>query len=255
MQGPVSLSLAVVGRAFLFLSEERQREIGCIAYRRQIEARCPGLFHFAEWSLGGADMPESIEAAERMGMHLTDFSLAALWRRWLRGKAKGEELTVYSQLESRMAAPDLKVNFLDNHDQPRLMNELLSDGFTMEQAESRLEAGVALLLFWTGVPCLYCGTELAMFTRRRPRGKPWGSDPYNREVMRFPDQPTRLMELVRLLAQIRVDSDLVENPLELESEPERLVLRRGEYQLDIQRHHRESRIVLSQGSQTLWELN
>ncbi len=223
-------------------------------WKKAIDAGCPGLFHFAEWSLGGADREESLLAQQQMGMHLTDFSLARLWRRWLRGEGDAGELRAYVELEARMEEPDLKVNFLDNHDQPRLINQLLTAGLSEGQSLARLEVGLAMLLFWRGVPCLYYGTELGLYTRRRPRGKAWGSDPYNREPMPFPKVETRLMELTRLMSDLRARTELTDCPLTLDCEGESLILRRGLAELKVARRGPDSSLQLRQRGRLLWNL-
>lgn len=182
---------------------------------------------FGEWWNGGAHDPVSSRYSRQTGMHLTDFGLATAWRKVLCGVERVDSLALWVLMQDRFLDPDLKVNFLDNHDIPRLMNRLVDCGFPLHSALARRELGLVLLLMWRGVPCVYYGTENGLFTRRRPRGKGWGEDPYNREPMRFPRTDTPGIEILRKFCRWRRESDLVEHPLSWSSHEGRRVIRRG----------------------------
>ena len=65
-----------------------------------------------------------------------------------------------------LAPTQVMVNFLDNHDLPRFMFEKTDPGI--------LRAGLAYLMTWDGIPCIYYGTE---------QDFDGGVDPKNREDM------------------------------------------------------------------------
>lgn len=170
-------------------------------------------FFMGEWWNGGAGHKVVPGLARQSGMHITDFEFAEAVRGWLTGLNDLGPLKTCLELQDGFEDPDLKVNFLDNHDIPRLMNGLLSQGYNLQKARRRLVIGVALLMFWRGLPCVYYGTESALFTRRRARGKPWGQDPYNREPMRFSPVDEELTGMIRLFSRLRRETDLTEHRL------------------------------------------
>jgi glycosidase len=184
-----------------------------------VKARLPDLFCFGEWWDGGATNEISVADSRRAGIPLTDFQLAAHWRRWLTGRGTAAALADYVEAEQALPDPYLKVNFLDNHDQPRLLNDLITHGFAAQPAGRRALLGLLLLLFWRGIPCVYYGSELLLFTRRRPRGKAWGDDPYNREPMRFLSPRALSVQpgvvLLRLLGRLRRETSLAEEGLKV----------------------------------------
>lgn len=184
-------------------------------WKREMKAAVPGCdFFFGEWWNGGPHDEVSSGLSREAGMPLTDFGLAHLLRMVVAGVSPLERLQEWVNYQEDYLEPDLKVNFLDNHDMPRLKNRLLDLGFSETQADRRIELALILLMLWRGVPCLYYGIELGLFTRRRGPGKSWGHDPYNREPMRFPGAETPGMRLCSLLSGWRRESDLVEHPLQ-----------------------------------------
>lgn len=189
-------------------------------------------FFYGEWWDGGPSHPVVPEYSRKSGMHMTDFEFASALRKWLAGLDGIEQLRKCHDLQDNFLDPDLKVNFLDNHDMPRVMNLMLNQGMVENEAVRRLAIGVAVLMFWRGVPCLYYGTELGLYTRRRRPGKPWGQDPYNREPMVFGRGSNELFEIIQLLCRLRKETDLVEHRLVLVVESDtNLTLQRGAFHL------------------------
>ncbi|MBI2933180.1 MAG: hypothetical protein HYY16_16165 [Planctomycetes bacterium] len=98
----------------------------------------------------------------------------------------------------------LNVLFFDNHDMPRFLNGMGTDGW------ARLKAALGFLYTARGIPCLYYGTE---------QGFSGGEDPWNREDMcgANGDHFNPRHELYEWVAKL--------NKLRREAEP----LRRGEF--------------------------
>jgi cyclomaltodextrin glucanotransferase len=192
-------------------------------------------FFFGEWWNGGPDDKISSQASKVSRVHLTDFSWAKAVRGWLCGRREFADLVTCVDLQDSFLDPDLKVNFVDNHDMPRLRNLLCRSGATVREADFRNTLANVLLLLWRGIPCIYYGTEAGLYTERRARGKETGDDPYNREPMRFLSRPTALHEIIRKLSRLRRETDLTEHRLELVSTAEESwVLSRGEVSLRVE---------------------
>lgn len=189
-------------------------------------------FIFGEWWNGGPHDPVSSQASRLADIHLTDFGWAKAVRGWLAGREDFAVIEACVDLQDSFLDPDLKVNFVDNHDMPRLRNLLCRVGATECEAEFRTLLANVFLLIWRGVPCLYYGTESGLYTERRARGKQTGDDPYNREPMRFLKGPSTVFEIIRKLTRLRRETDLTDHRLELISTgPGHWTLSRGEVAL------------------------
>ena len=195
-------------------------------WRDSVLKRVPTCDYFVgEWWNGGPHNPVSARLARQSGLHLTDFGLAQLWRRWLCGEISIEEFGTRVDMQDDFEEPDLKLNFLDNHDMPRLLSLLAAAGVRGQAALNRLELGLLLLLIWRGVPCLYYGSEVPLVTLRRAPGKALGDDPYNRECMEFPHQTSPTFQTLRTFCRLRRETDLVEHPMKFR------LLTPGKYEL------------------------
>ena len=75
--------------------------------------------------------------------------------------------------------------FVDNHDVPRFMSEVIKRGASVEEARERLDVALTLLYSARGIPELYYGTEIAMQGKGDPYNFKTGST--NRDDMRFED--------------------------------------------------------------------
>ena len=110
-------------------------------------------------------------------------------------------------------------------------------------------------MFWRGLPCLYYGTESALFTRRRARGKPWGQDPYNREPMRFSQTDDYLVGMIRLFSRLRRETDLIEHRLVVKDDSvDALEIGRGRFRLRLSLGPEGEPVgaELAQGKELLW---
>ena len=212
-------------------------------------------YFFGEWWNGGPHDPVSREAARTCGIHLTDFGFARSVRGWLSGKLPFDALLKCAALQDEFDDPDLKVNFIDNHDMPRLANLLFREGMGGEEVEFRTTLANILLLIWRGVPCLYYGSECGLFTHRRARGKKTGDDPYNREPMRFSRPRTPLYSLIQELSRVRRETDFTEHRLYVESSKTGATISRGGVRLDMKMEKGSGRplgATLRLGSSTLF---
>ena len=87
-------------------------------------------------------------------------------RRFLAGEAFDMD-ALYSALDGTQKGyetPLQMVNYLSNHDQPRMHSYLLAQGLSEEEALLRHELGVALLFFAVGIPMVRMGEEMAWHT-------------------------------------------------------------------------------------------
>jgi cyclomaltodextrin glucanotransferase len=202
---------------------------------QHVKQRVPDCdFFFGEWWNGGPHDEVSSQASRTAGIHLTDFGFARTVRGWLSGRIDFEELVKCVDLQESFLDPDLKVNFIDNHDMPRLRNLLCRSGVSQSVADFRNTLANVLLLLWRGVPCVYYGTESGLYTERRARGKKTGDDPYNREPMRFLKRPTQLHEIIQELSRLRKETNLTDHRLEMVSlAPDKWRLSRGETSLTV----------------------
>lgn len=200
-----------------------------------VQQNVPNCGHFfGEWWKGGPGDPISSKLARDSGLHLTDFELALALRAWMSNIGTLEELWHCVERQEDFQDPDLKVNFLDNHDMPRVLNLMLDTGLSLETATKRLQLGVVMLLMWRGIPCLYYGTETGLFTRRRARGKAMGDDPYNREPMRFCHENSEFKGIIQCLCRLRRETDLTDYPLTLKGRGTSTVhLNRGDLRLEL----------------------
>jgi glycosidase len=202
-----------------------------VNYVRRHVPKCD--YFFGEWWNGGPHDPVSSKAARTAGIHLTDFGLARAIRGWLSERLPFQALLDCVAFQDCFEEPDLKVNFIDNHDLPRLRNLLFRKGMDVDEVEFRSVLANILLLMWRGVPCIYYGTECGLFTHRRARGKLTGDDPYNREPMRFSRARGSLHGIIRELSRLRKETDLTEHRLEVDTNGTGSVFRRGAVQLNI----------------------
>lgn len=212
-------------------------------------------FFFGEWWNGGPHDPVSSEAARTAGIHLTDFGLARSVRGWLSGRLPFQGLLDCVALQDAFEDPDLKVNFIDNHDMPRLCNLLFRAGLGGEEVQFRNVVANILLLLWRGVPCIYYGTECGLFTHRRARGKQVGDDPYNREPMRFSRTEGSLREIIQKLSRLRKETDLTDHRLEVEVDGQRAIFRRGSVEFELKlkvESEQPQRALLRLGGREFW---
>ena len=103
-----------------------------------------------------------------------------------------------------LAPTQVMVNFLDNHDLPRFLFEKANAGV--------LQAGLAFLLTWDGLPCIYYGTEQSFAG---------GVDPKNREDMWLGNPKQGLAAFATDHAQFKYTAGLIE------MRKEHAALRRG----------------------------
>ncbi len=109
-----------------------------------------------------------------------------------------------------IAPRSLLVNFIDNHDVPRFLFDVL--GFmSRERAMAALHSALVYLFTWDGIPCLYYGTEQQFEGGNDPNNRESMFDPKNMPRMdgggRYPvfntDNPT--FKVIQTLIQIRKD--------------------------------------------------
>ncbi|MFO0760399.1 MAG: alpha-amylase family glycosyl hydrolase [Byssovorax sp.] len=150
----------------------------------------PDVVLFGEWSGIGPWDSRGMHFARSAGMSVLDFNFHygahdvfcknAHFRRFVEVLAHDHGYDDATEL----------VTFLDNHDTPRL----LSVGMPVEH----LPLAVTLLLTSRGVPCLFYGTEQALFD-----ATDGGQDPYNRPMMERFDLDTPVARILPRLAALR----------------------------------------------------
>jgi glycosidase len=158
---------------------------------------------FAETFLGGPSSKytadplyrDAAKLAGRSGMPLLNYPLGTAVR-----EAFGPTSTDFSRLDSLLRRQsrdfplhDALVNFVDNHDLPRLL--------TLRDDRHRLHAALAVVLTAPGIPCVYYGTE--QYLHDDTSG---GKDPYNRPMMNAFSTETPAYSLVARLSALRRDN-------------------------------------------------
>lgn len=114
------------------------------------------------------DNPEIVSPGK--GMHACwHDSFCHVIRDWLCGNTSNQD-SLKDALDARRRgyeSPLQLINYLSNHDQPRLLNALLDAGLSADQALARYRLGVVILLTAYGLPMLRMGDEWGE-NRRRP---------------------------------------------------------------------------------------
>ncbi len=174
------------------------------------------VFFFGEWMDASAWVNSGLNAEARTyanttGSSLLDFGYQKLMMSVLTGSQQylGQvrnmrDLSYYLRdREIYWANPLDQVVFLDNHDAPRLMVELVNAGQNTTFARQRVDLGLAITMTVRGVPCIYYATEhyAANFTTNSFGQK--GNDPYNREMMPSFATTTSAFQLIKKLSNLK----------------------------------------------------
>lgn len=85
--------------------------------------------------------------------------------------------------DSAYKDPSRLTTFIDNHDVPRFVSEVLGKGGNVAEADQRLDLALSLMYASRGTPSVYQGTETAMPGKGDPYSYPLGES--NREDMDF----------------------------------------------------------------------
>ncbi len=152
--------------------------------------RHPEAVLFGEWSGLGPWDSQGLHFANRSGMSLLDFNFHyGVHDVFCKNQHFRRFADVLHHDRGYDDATEL-VTFLDNHDMPRL----LSVGMKLDD----LHLAVTLLMTSRGVPCLFYGTEQALFDCTAG-----GDDPYNRPMMERFDLDAPIARLLPVLAALR----------------------------------------------------
>lgn len=150
----------------------------------------PEVVLFGEWSGIGPWDTRGLHFANNAGMSVLDFNFHyGVHDVFCKGQSFRRFADVLHNDRGYDDATEL-VTFLDNHDVPRL----LSVGMKLDD----LPLAVTLLMTSRGVPCLFYGTEQALFD-----GTDGGQDPYNRPMMERFDLDTPVAKILPALAALR----------------------------------------------------
>ena len=138
---------------------------------------------------------DAVKLVNRGGMSMHNFPLNTATRNVFGPPDAGfRELDTLLGREARdFARRDELVNFIDNHDMPRLLS--LADD------RHRLHAALAFVLTTPGIPCVYYGTE--QYLHDDTAG---GTDPYNRPMMNSFSTDTPAYSLISRLSRLRRES-------------------------------------------------
>jgi cyclomaltodextrin glucanotransferase len=150
----------------------------------------PEVVLFGEWSGLGPWDSRGLHFANGAGMSLLDFNFHyGVHDVFCKNQHFRRFADVLHQDRGYDDATEL-VTFLDNHDMPRL----LSVGMKLAD----LPLAVTLLMTSRGVPCIFYGTEQALFDCTEG-----GNDPYNRPMMERFDLDAPVAKILPLLAALR----------------------------------------------------
>jgi cyclomaltodextrin glucanotransferase len=150
----------------------------------------PEVVLFGEWSGIGPWDTRGLHFANNAGMSVLDFNFHyGVHDVFCKNQSFRRFADVLHNDRGYDDATEL-VTFLDNHDVPRL----LSVGMKLDD----LPLAVTLLMTSRGVPCLFYGTEQALFD-----GTDGGQDPYNRPMMERFELDTPVAKILPALAALR----------------------------------------------------
>ncbi len=161
-----------------------------------LRARNKDIILIGEWWGAGPQDEDSMKFMKNTGFTAFDFQLRDQLKELFIGKKNLARFAKFidSSVDRKTGADTAAdmVTFVDNHDMPRMMSEGASAADTMEMTK--------LLFGVRGVPCVYYGLET--FLAEKKEG---GKDPYNREMMVFPKDPSTApgVRLVTELAAFR----------------------------------------------------
>ncbi|MFH1454327.1 MAG: alpha-amylase family glycosyl hydrolase [Armatimonadota bacterium] len=139
------------------------------------------VFVFGEWYDAGPENDLACFYEKKADIPLIDFSNTHYMKEVFVNDNSFKVLEDYYKVLPNFKYVNEKVNFIDNHDMPRIMS-LLSQKYGEEEAEKRTQIAVYTMMLTPGIPCIYYGTEQFM---HKDIATPWGfgSDPYNRQMM------------------------------------------------------------------------
>lgn len=169
-------------------------------FERRLRTQYPNVMLIGEWYSGGPRNVKSIErfyASEEPAMSYSMFNFDNRWvfeKGFVKDDNHGHRTFNFlldavsdanKRLEKKGFSVNDMVNFVDNHDLPRLRDIMKAEGFSKDDADHALEASIAMMYSMPGVPCLLYGIEQNLFegSGRRGMGNAIGGDPFNRPMM------------------------------------------------------------------------
>lgn len=163
----------------------------------------PNLYVACEWSEAGSDVPEAVAFANQTDSALIDFRMHdILVDMFTRPDANWQDLAFYLNHDAGLKHADESIVYLDNHDRPRFMSEMIHAGCSEAEARQRTLAALDLVMTVRGIPCVYYDTE-HLAHRELPGQKTFGGDPANRFMMTSWDTSAPAFQHIAALAALR----------------------------------------------------
>ncbi len=179
------------------------------------------LFIFGEWSFGNFRNEEEKKFAEEgiikfdseSGISVIDFNFQEALTFAL---AKGESFELVPEalkLGDRAKDPCNWVTCVDNHDMPRFISTAIVNGLSEEEAKSRFEMAIYLIMTSRGIPCIYYGSEHFLHNET-PADYGIGGDPYNRQMMEDFSTDGEFFKNISALGKLRKDNSAISRGLQ-----------------------------------------
>jgi len=165
-----------------------------IEFTQAIKAEYPDFYFLGEvWDSN----PNYLESYHQTGIDgLTNYSLWDGIQKAFKRFGKASSLASVIKMERKFSDPELNGIFLDNHDNPRMMN------MSFENQEDYLKLGLSFMMTYPSIPVVYYGTEIAM---------EGGADPDNRKFMEWDKtENSEVLKFYRQLADFRNNSVALE---------------------------------------------
>lgn len=115
------------------------------------------------------------------------------------------------------AVNNMMLNLLDTHDTHRFLT-------LVNKNEDKLKSALALIYFFSGVPCLYYGTEIPL---------DGGYDPDSRRTFDWEKENVPFISLIKALAELKHNPLFSNEEVSISSEKGLLIVGRGKYNLII----------------------
>ena len=172
--------------------------------RKMLEAN-PELFIFGEWSMGGTDIPGSVDFTRETGIHMIDFNFTFRITDVLCRNKSFTLMSDYIKHDKNVRDPNLVVTCIDNHDMPRFISTAVDGGADMPRAKRLTELATYIMMTSRGIPCIYYGTEQYLHVGKQSTWG-FGGEPYNRQMMSEWKTDTDFFKTISRLAQMRKET-------------------------------------------------
>ena len=181
-------------------------------FEDRIKQKYPETPMIGEWFAGGPTRTRSMGFYSYTGYTMFDFDLRWVFEKGFVGDTNYGYRTFnwlidsvsagFADMQAKGLDPNDMVNFVDNHDLPRLRD--------MGTSRKGIEAAYAMLFAMPGIPCIYYGDEQDLYdgSGRKGMGYQVGGDPFNRPMMNFA-KDDQLKEKMKDFIEIRKKYDVL----------------------------------------------